>query len=141
MAHLRSFGLPLLIGLTACANAVGSDQLLVTIDQLVSSPEAFDGKIVRVDACLFVTFHGMSLYNCQYHPGQFDQLVSFDRLPGVGDRAYSRLVGLGHEGFAAPKFEVRAQITGVYIYREQGTPALELLIMNASRIKKIPEET
>ena len=95
---------------------------------------------MTVEACLFVTHHGMSLYNCHYRLGQFDQLVSFYPLPGVGNRVYTRLVDLGHEGFAAPKFEVRAKITGVYVYRELGSPRRELLIMDAAEIQKTPED-
>jgi len=133
---------PLLLVLTsslvACATGGHPEGMRVTVDQLVSSAETFDGQLVTLDACVFVTMHGMALYNCHYRPGQPDQLIAFNPLPGVSDRAYNRLVDLGHEGFAVPKFEVRADITGIYIYREH-SGVRELLIMDTSNVQRIAE--
>jgi hypothetical protein len=82
----------------------------------------------------------MSLYDCNYRQNdKSDQLISFNPLVGVGDRAYTRLVDLGHEGFAVPKFEIRANITGVYVFRESGMPRYELLVMGASSVRKIAQ--
>jgi len=133
--------LVLVVGLSACAGASRVKRPLISIDQLIASPETYEGQVVKVDACLFVTHHGMSLYNCQYQRGEPDQLVQFDPLPGVGDRDYTRLVSLGQEGFAAPKFEVRAEITGIYIYRDGKSQIRKFLIMETNSVKQIPEDS
>jgi hypothetical protein len=141
MKFHRVFLLILMTGVAACASSSQVERPLITIDQLIASTETYEGTVVTVDACLFVTHHGMSLYNCQYQRGKPGQLVGFEPLPGVGDRAYSRLVSLGHEGFAVPKFEIRAEITGVYIYRESSGQSRELLIMDTRSVKKLPEDS
>ena len=140
MTHLRKLSLLAVLALAACTTTRKVESSPVTIDQLLAAPETYEGKTITVDSCVLVTFHGMSLYDCNYRPNdKSDQLISFDPLIGVGERAYTRLVDLGHEGFAVPKFEIRGDITGVYVYRESGTPRYELLVMATSNVRKIAQ--
>ena len=136
MTHLLKSPILIVLALTACTTIGKAGPSTVTIDQLILAPETYEGKVVTVDSCLFVTHHGMSLYNCSYRRGESDQLIGFNPLSGVGERAYTRLVDLGHKGFTIPKFEVRANITGVYVHRESGMPRYELLVMGASDVRK-----
>ena len=140
MTHLRKLSFLVVVALTACTTTGKVESSSVTIGQLLAAPETYEGKTITVDSCLFVTIHGMSLYDCNYRRNdKSDQLISFNPLAGVGERAYTRLVDLGHEGFAVPMFEIRADITGVYVYRESGMPRYELLVMRASNVRKIAQ--
>lgn len=139
MTHLRKSSILVMLVLTACTTTGNVEPTTVTIDQLIAAPETYEGKVVTVDSCLFVTHHGMSLYNCNYRRGESDQLISFNPLVGVGERTYTRLVDLGHKGFTIPKFEVRGNITGLYAHRESGMPRYELLVMGASNVRKIAQ--
>jgi hypothetical protein len=139
MTHLRKSPILVVLAVAACTATDKIDPSTFTVDQLISAPETYEGKVVTVDSCLFVTRHGMSLYNCNYRHGESDQLISFNPLVGVGERTYMRLVDLGHKGFTIPKFEVRANITGVYVHRESGMPRYELLVMGASNVRKLAQ--
>lgn len=140
MNSRRWLTLVLALAIAGCANRVPAQHPILSIDQLISTPGAFRDKAVVVDACLFVTIHGMSLYNCTYRPGNSNQLVSFDPIAGVNERAYRRFLDSGFEGFAAPKYTVRATISGVYTYRQNELPHYVLLISNVENLHKLYEE-
>jgi hypothetical protein len=140
MSNLRWLTLSPLLAIAGCAGRVPArPPAIISIDQLISTPEAFQDKSVVVDACLFVTNHGMSLYNCTYRPGDSNQLVSFDPAPSVNERAYHDLLNSGFEGFAVPKYTVRANISGIYTYRQNELPHYVLLIENVDNVRKIYE--
>jgi hypothetical protein len=106
-----------------------------TIDQLLSKPQSYDKHIVHLDACLFVTRHGMDLYNCNYRSGGDVQLVSFEPLHKTHDQAYQRLI---NAGFANRyKDIVLVTLTGEFQFSPSKKPNYVLRISSATIFRTI----
>jgi len=111
---------------------------MISVDQLLASPDAFNNRTVRLDACLFVTIHGMSLFNCRYRRGEDAQLISFDPLDSERDKAYQRVVSAGFDSFS--KYMVKVTLTGKFQFSPGQLPRYTFLVGGAENFRKIKDQ-
>jgi hypothetical protein len=144
MKQVRRHWISLAIAAIALHPACASDQdktsgavVVESFDALVATPASFNGKPVQLDACLFVTRHGMSLYNCNYEPGGDNTLVMFEPMSKGDDEAYQRLVtaGFSHQH----RKILLARVTGKFRYSPDSKPHYVLAISAAEKFRTIVE--
>jgi hypothetical protein len=112
----------------------GTPIQLKSLDQLTTTPQHYDGKRVRLDACLLVSRHGMALENCNWRPGQSSRLVNFEPS-GKNDTAYQSLV---KAGFASRYNDiVVATISGDFVFNPTQKPSFVLKISDVTNIRTI----
>jgi hypothetical protein len=133
LRHMALLGGVLALMPSVSIGAAASIQL-ESLDQLTASPARYSGKRVQVDACLFVSRHGMALDNCNWQPGGGSQLVLFEPL-GDNDMAYRRLL---EAGFSSKRKEiVVATISGDFIFDATKKRTFILKISDVKNIRTI----
>lgn len=81
------------------------------LEQIYMDPGAYDGKLVRVDACLSVIVEGMYLLDC----GTRRPVINFEAdETSASKHAVARLVSLGHLHMGKAPEDIPVQVEGVY---------------------------
>lgn len=143
MRTLRTLSLATALLMNGCACAAPGDKSpaeppqVLDVDHLLATPDAFNNKMIRLDACLFVTLHGMSLFNCHHRRGEDVQLISFDPLDNDRDKAYQRVLDAGFDGLG--KHMVKVTLTGEFHFYPDQTPRYAFLIRDADNFRKLED--
>lgn len=143
MRKLRTLSLATALFITGCACAAPGDKnqadapQVLDVDRLLATPDALNNKMIRLDACLFVTLHGMSLFNCHYRRGEDVQLMSFDPFDNDRDKAYQRVLDAGFDSIG--KHMVKVTLTGEFQFYPDKTPRYVFLIRGADNFRKLAD--
>lgn len=112
---LKAFFCALLAG---CVGKVSQQFETTELSAISASPKEYDGKNVRVEACLVVIIEGMFLREC----GNRFPIFQFEAGPNeASETVFTNLVRYGHSQLGRPSQDILVQVTGVYRNRKEGS--------------------
>jgi len=103
----------ILVALSGCVIAHPGivEPVRVPLEKIYLDSEAYDGKFVRVDACLSVIMEGMYLLDC----GTRHPIINFEtEETSISNGAVARLISFGHLNMGKAPEDIRVQVDGVY---------------------------
>lgn len=94
-----------------CASTSPDRTEVVDIHSVVANPDAFDGKLVRTEACVSVTVEGMYLLGC----GTRRPIIAFTAAENQESKeAFENLVAFGHALMGEAPEQIRVEVEGIY---------------------------
>lgn len=119
------------MNLASCTAAVRTDESqFVDAAKVLSAPESYNKRVVRLHACVAVTIHDVTLLSCRTRN---PQLYIEGGAENKAQDAFSRLVDFAHAHLGDEPEELPVMVEGVYRSQRVGSEYIHTLYVTDFR--------